>query len=214
MEDLAAKLGYASPNATSSTAEQIAEIGTTTIGQLVSYYEYLNQNNAYTPDRGATIAASIAPTVDAKIPYGMHTIESIESTTDTSKNSVIAYRQALQTSLAPLKKNPGYELDIYNNYLQTKDELYMSQLKTMAANYHTAVNLTTKVTPPRDAVTIHVDILNSLTQFGTTLDFMIQNVDNPVTSLALLRAYDRAEQDMFDAFSGINSYYLKKKIYE
>jgi len=209
--DLAKSLGIHSPTAIPSNAEEIAQIGTTTIGRLVTYYNTLSQNNEYTPEVGAQIAASIAPSVKADIPYTTYDASSITTKSDTSYSGMIAYRKALQGSFAPLQKNTTYELDLYDTYMKKHDAHLLVQLKSAAQNYHSAAEQTAKVIVPSDATSIQIGVLNALQEFGTTLDFMIDNINSPVTSLALLGSYNKAENDMTIAFSALNTYYASKR---
>lgn len=208
--DLAANLGIHAPYATSSTPEEIAQIGTSTLSRIVDSYMELARHHAYTPEVGARIAASVAPSVRADIPYAMYDDTSVATSSDTSRKGRVAYRAALQTSLAPFKKNATYELGLYDAYMKTHDAKFLAQIKAAAENYRDAASLTAKVTVPQDAVGIHVGILNATQEFATTLDFIVDNIGDPVTSLALLRSYDKAEDDMADSFGALDAYFAEK----
>jgi len=208
---LATQLGLPDPTATSSTPEEIAQIGPNAIGQMATYYAILTQNNAYTPEIGAQIAASIAPSIHARVPYPMFNEKSLSTNSDTSYQGMIAYRTALQTSLAPLKLNKDYELHLYNAYVETRDAAYLTQLTTAAEHYREAAGLTARVSVPKDAVSIHVGILNAMQEFASTLDLIVANISDPITSLALLSSYSKAESDMVNAFTDLDDYYASKK---
>ncbi|MBI5003785.1 hypothetical protein HZC00_01690 [Candidatus Kaiserbacteria bacterium] len=200
-----------SPNATSSTPEEISQIGPNTMSRLMTYYSFLEQSGSYTPELGAQIAASIAPTVQAHVPYTMYDEASVQTDPDTSYRRMRAYRTDLQKSFAPFSKNTAYELDLYNDYMQTHDEKYLSQLKTAAQNYRDAATLTAKVVVPTDAVSIHVGVLNALQEFSSTLTLIADNIHDPITSLALLSSYNKAEDSMTTSFAALDTYYASKK---
>jgi hypothetical protein len=210
--ELAQALGMGlAPGATSSTPEEIARIGDSTIARLTSYYTYLEESGSYTPEIAAQIAASIAPSVSAHVPYTTHDPKTIPTDSGTSYKRMIEYRNDLQVSLAPLKKNSAYELDLYNTYMQTRDTRYLTELKTAAQHYRDAAAQTAKVTVPADAVSIQVGILNAMQEFAATLTFIVDNIQDPVTSLALLSSYNKAENDMTESFATLDAYYASKR---
>jgi len=209
--ELAEKLGLPDPTATSSTPEEIAQIGSNAFGQIATYYAILEQNNAYTPEIGAQIAASIAPSIHARVPYSMYDEKSLSTHGDTSYAGMRAYRTALQTSLAPLKLNKEYELHLYGAYMETRDVTYLTKLTAAAQHYREAAGLTARITVPKDATSIHIAVLNAMQKFASTLDLMVANISDPITSLALLSAYSKAEDDMVNAFTTLDDYYASKQ---
>lgn len=210
--ELAQALGMGlAPGATSSTPEEISRIGDNTIARLTSYYTYLEESGSYTPEIAAQIAASIAPMVAAHVPYTTYDPQTIPTDSGTSYKRMIEYRTDLQRSFAPLKKNNTYELDLYNNYMQTHDTRYLAELKTAAQNYRDAAAQTAKVTVPADAISIQVGILNAMQEFAATLTFIVDNIQDPVTSLALLSSYNKAENDMTTSFAALDAYYASKR---
>jgi hypothetical protein len=210
--ELAQALGMGlAPGATSSTPEEISQIGDRTIARLTSYYTFLEESGSYTPEIAAQVAASIAPMVAAHVPYTMYDPQTIPTDPGTSYKRMIEYRTDLQKSFAPLKKNKEYELDLYNNYMQTHDTRYLTQLKTAAQNYRDAAVQTAQVIVPTDAVSIHVGVLNAMQEFAATLTFIVDNIQDPVTSLALLASYNKAENDMTVSFAALDAYYASKR---
>lgn len=210
--ELAQALGMGlAPGATSSTPEEISQIGDRTIARLTSYYTLLEESGSYTPEIASQIAASIAPMVAAHVPYTTYDPQTIPTDSGTSYQRMIEYRTDLQRSFAPLKKNGAYELDLYNNYMQTHDTRYLTELKTAAQNYRDAAAQTAKVTVPADAVSIQVGILNAMQEFGATLNLVVDNMQDPVTSLALLASYNKAENDMITSFAALDAYYASKR---
>ena len=123
---------------------------------------------------------------------------------------MMKYRSDLQVSLAPLLKNSLPELTIFGMYTSTKDTKYLTQLKTIAQNYRDAAVATSKVVVPADAIPYQIDILNAMQEFGATLDQLTAHVDDPITTAALLRSYNQAEQDMFNSFNSLTTYYASK----
>ena len=94
--------------------------------------------------------------------------------------------------------------------METSDPSYLTQLSAAAKNYHAAADAAVAITIPRDALNYHIAILNAMEEFAAVLDAMSTHTADPITSAALLRAYDQAEQDMFTSFNNLSAYYLQK----
>lgn len=203
-------LGIA-PAATSSSPEEISQLGTNAIGQLVVDYAALTQTTPYTSELGAQIAASVAPTLQVRVAHTTYDAKTLSTDPDTSYKRMLAYRTALQASLKPMMKNEKGELDMYNTYIQTHDASYLTQLKTAAQNYRDAAVGTAKVVVPADAVSYQIGILNAMQEFAATLDVMADNADDPLTSVALLGSYNQAEANMTNSFAALNTYYTQKQ---
>lgn len=193
--------------ATSSTPEEISQIGTNAIGAVATYYALATQNTPYTPELGAQIIATVSPTVAARVPYQMYDAHMIATDADTSLARRDRYRTDLQTSLKPLTYNTRYELDLYNEYVHTRNTTHLEELKVAAHNYRTAASAAADVTVPANATLYHVGILNAMQEFSATLDMMADNVADPITSLALLKSYNQAESDMMSSFSALHAYF-------
>lgn len=193
--------------ATSSSPEDIAQIGTNAIGELATYYTIATKDTPYTPELGAQIVASVAPTITARVAYPMYNATMIPSDVDTSSTRKTAYRTDLQTSLKPLLQNKRYELDLYNAYVQTRDQSYLTQLKAAAQNYRSAATATAHVVVPTNAISYQVGILNAMQEFAATIDALADNTDDPITSLALLKSYNQAEAEMGTSFTALNTYF-------
>lgn len=200
-----------SPQATSSTAAEISQIGEQTVRQMATAYAVLAHDGTYTPELGSQIAAHAASALEAKVPYTTYSEQDIRTDIDTSRKRVLSYRTDLQGTLKPLMKNKTYELALYNSYMQTHDEKYLAQMKAAAQNYRDAATQTAKLVVPKDAVSIHVDILNAMQKFAATLDMVVDNTQDPITSLALLKSYNTAEADMFNSFNALNDYEAQQR---
>lgn len=196
--------------ATSSTPDEISQIGVNAIGELATNYAVATQHTPYTPTLGAQIVAAVTPTVIARIGYSTYDTNMIPTTSDTSSVRKLQYRTDLHTAFIPLTRNTTYELDLYNDYVQTQDHKYLDQLKTAAQNYRDTVTATAHVIVPANAVTYQVNILNAMQKFATTIDTMADNTADPITSVVLLNSYNQAESDMYSSFGALNAYLTQK----
>jgi hypothetical protein len=198
--------------ATSSSPDDIAQIGTNAIGKLATYYAIATQYTPYTPELGAQIVASVAPTVSAHVAYPTYNTTMIPTDANTSAARKAVYQTDIKTSLKPLMQNKTYELDLYNAYMHTRNPIYLNKLKTAAQNYRTAATETARIVTPVDAVSYQVGILNAMQEFAATLDALADNTDDPITSLALLKSYNQAESDMVHSFTALNTYFAHTQL--
>ena len=193
-----------------SSATDIDHIGSNIVGQLATHYVVMQQTGTYTPEAAAQVATDMAQNIHINVGYAPYATSSIKTDPDISYKRMIKYRSDLQVSLAPLLKNNTYEMTLLGMYTQTKDPKYLTQLKAAAQNYHTAASSTAKVVVPADAVSYQLGILNAMQEFATTLDAITTHIDDPITTATLLTSYNQAEQNMFDSFNALSTYYTSK----
>jgi len=179
-------------------------------GELLGTYVALKTSGAYTEEKGADVANRIAEATVAPVSYVALAKSDIKTDPDISYNRMLAYRSDLQIALAPLLLNSESELGIFNDYVQTHDKYHLEVLGKGAGRYHKTVELLSAVTVPQDALDYHLGIANSLLAFATTLDALIKNADDPMATLALLRTYNSAEENVYTSFNSLASYQKRK----
>lgn len=196
--------------ATSSDPNDFSQTQYDVFGELLGTYVALKKTGAYTEEKGADIANRIAEATVAPVSYTAVAKSGIKTDPDISYNRMLLYRSDLQVALAPLLLNTESELGIFNDYVQTRDKHYLQILGEVAGRYHKTVGLLPAVTVPQDALDYHLGITNSLLAFATTLDAMIKNADDPMATLALLRTYNTAEDNVYTSFNSLASYEKRK----
>ncbi|MDO8522539.1 MAG: hypothetical protein Q7S08_04655 [bacterium] len=179
-------------------------------GQLLGTYVALKTSGAYTEEKGTSVANSIAEATVAPVIYTALTSSDIKTDPNVSYSRMLAYRSDLQVALAPLLLNSESELGIFNDYVQTRDKHNLVILGEVAGRYHKTVSSLTALTVPQDALDYHLGITNSLLAFATTLDALIKNADDPMATLALLRTYNTAEENVYTSFNALVSYEKRK----
>jgi len=184
----------------------IANIAGNVVGTFAETYAVLQKSGSFTPEKGALIAQNIAQTLQANVSHPTYTASDFSSSPDTSYQRMLTYRSDMREALAPLLKNPDYELKLYANYIASHDVSYLDQLKEEVANYQLAVRRVRAVVVPANLLSFHVAIINALAAFSATLDAMIAHVDDPFASAALLRTYQDKEQVMLNAFNDLAQY--------
>lgn len=203
-------LSTSSDPSASSESDQIAMIGPVVVAQLMGQYAGLVESGNYSPEVASQVAESIAPNVRAAVSYRVYTAADIKTKADTSYESMLAYRANLREALDPLMSDVRPELETYALFVDTGDASYLDELSSAAQNYRAAAENVVNITIPRDALIYHLNILNALEQFAATLNAMARYDQDPFASVALLRTYNSAEEEMFTSFDALGEYYKKK----
>ncbi len=196
----------------SEDKDGISYIGDNVVGTLVGSYTTLSEAGTYTPEDGEQIASDIASSLRASVSYKTYTLSDLTTDTDTSHERMLTYRNDLRIALEPLLKNPGYELSLFANYIESRDTVYLEQLRQAAENYRAAVANAAAIAVPKDAATYHVGILNSLSEFGAVVERMTTHADDAFASAALLRTYNDSEASLVTSFNTLASYYKNKPL--
>ncbi len=179
--------------------------------KLIGAYISLKQGNSYTPELADTIAKNIASNSQVMVTFAPIEAADVKTDSNTSYERMLKYREDLRIATEPLLLNTDAEFSIYARYVETKNQVYLEELRTVAKRYRESATLTAKVIAPKDAVIWHVSIVNSLNEFGAVLDAMTRFADDPIASIALLRAYNTAERHLVIAFDSLSTYYDTKQ---
>jgi hypothetical protein len=200
----------ASSSGAASSTDLISDIGPAVMDSLENSYAQMQAQGTYTTAAGEAAAQDLAPLVDAQVSYQTYSAADIKTDPDTSYDRMLTYRERLRIALAPLLKNTEPEYEIFAYYVQTKDPTYLAKLSAVAQNYRDAASSSAQVVVPQDAVSYQVAILNAMEEFAATLDAMAAHADDPFASVALLRTYDQAQNDMLTSFNNLATYYKSK----
>ena len=212
--DIAATSGpYAliSGSDAASSSDNLSQLGDEVLGQLLNGYDGLQSAGIYSTSTADAVAQQALPLLQTNISYTTYAPSDIKTDSNTSYARMLTYRSALQVSLAPLLKSTTPEYELFDDYLQSNDATYLTQLSTVAQNYRDAVALTAKVVVPQDAGPYHVAILNAMQEFAATIDSLVAHANDPFTSAALLQNYNQAESDMVTSFNALATYYRSKQ---
>jgi len=120
------------------------------------------------------------------------------------------YRSDLQTTLKPLLSNTQPEYVLFGEYVETKQQTYLDQLRAAAANYVASASSTEALTVPADAASVQVQLVNSLNEFAATITTLADHADDPIGSTVLLENYNQSESDVMSAFQALVAYEKSK----
>ena len=189
----------------------ISNIGDNVVNALVGSYTALVDAGVYTPEEGEWVAQDIADSLRASVSYKTYTRSDIATDADTSYERMLTYRNDLRIALEPLLSNPGYELNLFANYIESKDTSYLEQLAGAVENYRAAIENAAAVVVPEDALSYHVGILNALSEFSAVLSRLPQHADDAFATAALLRTYQSSEAGLMTSFNALAEYYRNKQ---
>lgn len=189
----------------------LSNIAGNVTGVLLESYATLAESGEYTSDAGERIAGDVAESLRARVSYKTYGANEVTTTSDTSYDRMLTYRGDMQVALGPLLKNTEYELNIFARYIESGDADNLAQLQRTAENYRAATEQAAKLTVPADALPHHVAILNALSEFAATLDGLTEHADDPFASVALLRTYNSAEQNVYLSFDALARYARNKQ---
>lgn len=198
-----ASAAQADPNDFSQTGNKVA-------AQLAATYSQMQQSGSYTPAQGERVADSIASSLYANVSYTPYTENDLKTDSDTSYKRMLAYRSDMRTALQPLMVNTEMELEIFGRYIESHDKKNLARLGEIAERYEKSAANMASVTIPADAISYHLSVANSLLQFAATLDAMVKNANDPMATLALLRTYNGAEQNVLTSFNSLAMYQKQK----
>ena len=176
------------------------------LAQILGKYSTLIASGTYSPEAGASAAATIAPNVRALVLYTPYTQSAVKTTDDTSYDRMLQYREEMQIALRPLLGNTRAEYEIYGAYVESGDPKELEELVRVGKNYSDAASASMQLVVPQDAAGTHLEIANSLAHFSATLQSLALHADDPIGSIALLRTYNDTELAVVTSFDTFATY--------
>lgn len=210
-QDSAPDASLSDISAATTAQNPLGPLGNSVLANAIVAYDKATKTSSSSDD-GIAAVKKFAQTIDPGITYKTYATTDIKTDTDSSKERVLSYRADLRVALEPLLKNTDNELDLFAQYVETKDPQYLATLRATIANYQLAIANTEKVIAPADAASYHAAILSALSQFSTTLTAMTENATDPIASAVLLKAYTNAQDNMLASFNAIGGYAAQKML--
>lgn len=193
-----------------SSTDPLSEIGSVLAQSLIGGYLSLKEYDAYTPERGETLANTIADNFRAPATFVPHTADELLLDSDTSVARALRYRADMRVALEPLLTGEEYELTLFAGYIETKDTSWLDRLSAQATAYRETEENMLSLTIPHDASPEHLRLINATGVFAETLERMARFANDPLANMALLRTYNDAERDYDLAFDALVKYYARK----
>lgn len=199
------------PYATSSTPEEVAQLGPAVASQIMANFAVMQQEGSYTPEAAAAAGAEIAvAAAQTQVAHPIYDAADITTTADVTPARISRYQRDMAEALAPLSGNTRPEYEIFAYYVETGDDTYLAKLRKIAGNYRTAAGNGAAVVVPQGMQTLHIALLNSFQEFAAVLDALADNATDPITSTALLVSYNKAEDNLRAVSGAYTSFYASR----
>lgn len=178
--------------------------------RLIGEYLYLKERNAYTGARGERLGKQLGSYISYSTRFTPYTTDDLAQHTDTSREAIEQHRQALQQALDPFLTIREPEFALYARFIERGDNEALAALRKRADLYQRVAEDILKIPAPRDIVSVHLEIANALSFFSLVLTNMVDRVNDPIASLALLKTYNQSEQYVQTTFGALTAYYRQK----
>lgn len=197
------------PNSVPSN-ETVTANGSTTATTLLAHtllQQYLinTKGGTVSLSNPAALSTALANSVSVPTPtYHVYQLADIKTVanTDINRNQ---YQKSMQNTLAPMDQGSEAEIALYSKII-TGDIAAEATLQGMVSTYTAVADAAAKISVPSEAALTHLNAVNALGYYSATLRELIAHKEDPVGSLVLLRAYNEAEQGMFNSFSALHRY--------
>lgn len=142
------------------------------------------------------------------ITYTLYEEVDISLSNATGKEGAEAYQKSLEAAWRPLYDIKEDELITFARIVDNGDTTGFRMLSDAKGIYEQTIAQIQDVSSPRDAVSIHLDILNAFSIFVGVLNTMITVKDDPLVALTAVNGYTESEVKIKSALSRLNTYYL------
>lgn len=130
----------------------------------------------------------------------------------TSKEIVQIYMNSINLSLINRSpKNLENELVILDKAVKSNKETDLAKLDPIIIGYRGLISDFLQISVPSDAVKIHLDFLNAMSNVLSNIEAMRQTFSDPVRSLAGASQYKQHAFDLSLALQRLNEYSMSKK---
>ncbi len=162
--------------------------------RIASQVASLKENGEYTPEKGLAIADAVLNEVSATASFTPYPESSFAPTVPPTADNVRTYSSVMQTALSPLTELPGTDFILFANYLYSGKTDSLDEMRRRATLYSSIARSLILIRAPRDIATDHQRLANGLLYFQSVTTQMTQRADDPLATLALIRAYNEAER--------------------
>jgi hypothetical protein len=160
----------------------------------------------------AIISSSLAalPRVTTSVRYDS---SDLIISTKSGKEAVFDFGNRLgaivNTSGKPDSEN---ELGLLTLLLEEKDRSVIEDFKILADSYKNVREQFSHVPVPAGGVAIHIDMLNSMASVENSILGMSRALDDPVTAMVSLNAYETHAGNLLDALTRLRGFFLENDV--
>lgn len=130
-------------------------------------------------------------------------------------NSPLSLKKYGNTMGEILKENPyrdENEISILNRALQSEDEEILLKLDPIISSYENILNKMLKVSTPKEAVQIHLYILDSTNQMLQTIKNFRNVFEDPVSGMVSIGNYEATTKGLLSSFVNAQEFFKQKGI--
>jgi len=174
---------------------------------------YIEQNNTdtYSPENGKRIIAKATKEM-FKLDYTPIEPKDITTKQDSTKQAIIQYKKDLYKAIKPIFAVKEYELTTYARAIRDNDKEGFDLLAKISSTYSIAGDDALSLTVPNEVSAVHLATINGLYQFSAVLDALAKGYDDPAASLSGTGNFTKAEEELGQAFSRLQTYFILKEV--
>lgn len=136
----------------------------------------------------------------------------IISSNNTSPDFLKTYGQKIAEALAPYNKDQINETAVMLEALEQKDPVKAQSLANLAQANKQIVSNLLKISVPKTAVSIHLELVNNLNQNTVLLTDMSKILDNPYTALESANIFKVQKLNFYKSLNEINQFFKTNNI--
>lgn len=203
------------PESATNTPQTVASVqGTATTSSsgadtlartFVNSYLSATQNGSISLSDPNAFGSALAQTIqEPTIAYTIVLAKDIHTTED-SDDAQNTYQKTLRDVVDPISKASEPEIAIYGRLLEGQASADADLAQTIAV-YQSVAQGMRAMTVPKSALLVHLGAVNAIGFYAAVLDAMRTHIADSISSLALMRTYNEAEQNMFANFGALSKY--------
>ncbi|MAF59291.1 hypothetical protein CL631_00370 [bacterium] len=131
---------------------------------------------------------------------------------DSSRESAKTYREDVESAIEKIFTIKEDELAAFAIFVENGDLKERQKLEESLTIYKEVLENLLLVSVPRDAVSVHLGLVNSFDFLSNTVSQMIGGSSDPIKSFTAVSGYQQSEADLKSAFSRLNTYFLSKGV--
>jgi len=159
-------------------------------------------------DAGISTSSIITPLTKI-IPFSAN---KIITSNNTSPANLKIYGQQIAKALAPYSNDKEDEIATMISALEQKNSIKALSLLTTAQVNKQIISDLLKISVPKTAVTVHLNLINSLNKNTTLLTDMSKILDNPYLALQSANIYRVEKLNFYNAITDINKFFKTNNI--
>jgi hypothetical protein len=145
--------------------------------------------------------------------YKQYSVKDIVVSSDNSEAAFRAYATGMGLAINTHSIKEENEGIIVKRSVEREDRNEIKKLDNIVRSYENILNASLKIPVPKDAINIHLAVLNSYSDIIMTIKGMRVIFEDPFTAIQAVSHYQVASRGIFNAFLSVKKLYENKKIF-